>query len=225
MKTINKLPFNINIIRILLIAFLFLITMASKGQVPKDTITIKHKFYKTTFNKKLLYPVKVEFWITKKSSSCTNKFSRTDNFTPDPTIPQYTNLDKNYNNSGYDRGHNCDAEDNICDFQGMNESFYYSNMTPQSPLLNRGVWKTLEIYCRSLAASQDSIKVVCGSIGMLKIVNGLTIPKFCWKVIYIKKTKVKEFYLFLNNGIYISKDIKAYKVTQDYLQKLTGLKF
>ncbi len=51
------------------------------------------------------------------------------------------------------------AEDNRCDKQGMDESFYFSNMTPQVPQLNRGVWKSLETEVREAAAVADSVKV------------------------------------------------------------------
>jgi endonuclease G, mitochondrial len=58
-------------------------------------------------------------------------------------IPEFTNLDNDYKHSDYDRGHQLDANDCGCDSTAMAESFYYSNIAPQMPVLNRGVWKRL----------------------------------------------------------------------------------
>jgi endonuclease G, mitochondrial len=41
----------------------------------------------------------------------------------------------------------------------MVESFYYSNVAPQLPSLNRGIWKKLEEYTRQLAKEYDSVLV------------------------------------------------------------------
>ena len=52
-----------------------------------------------------------------------------------------------------------DAFDCGCDSVDMEESFYYSNVAPQSPALNRGIWKKLEEYTRKLANEYDSVLV------------------------------------------------------------------
>jgi endonuclease G len=52
-----------------------------------------------------------------------------------------------------------DAFNRGCDSADMAESFYYSNVAPQSPALNRGIWKKLEEYTRKLANEYDSVLV------------------------------------------------------------------
>jgi hypothetical protein len=99
---------------------------------------------------------------------CDTRIPRGTAFKPDPLALKETDLQSSYDGSGYDRGHNMNAEDNRCDKQGMDESFYFSNMTPQVPQLNRGVWKSLETEVRETAAVADSVKVWMGSVGEIK---------------------------------------------------------
>jgi endonuclease G, mitochondrial len=124
-----------------------------------DAITIHHKYYSTTFSKSKRFPVVVTYWLTRSLLDCNHRFKRENKFKPDPLIPEYTNLNKDYKKSGYDRGHQIDAYDCGCDSTAMVESFYYSNAAPQSPALNRGIWKRLEEFTRKLAKEYDSILV------------------------------------------------------------------
>lgn len=190
----------------------------------QDTITITHKAYKTTFSKSKQYPVKVEWWLTKKMIDCEVKINRLNDFSPDPKLPINTDLQFAYTNSGYDRGHVFPAADGGCDQTRMNESFYFSNMLPQTPQLNRGDWKMVEELTRLEAKQYDSIYVWAGGVGELKKIKTMSIPKQCWKVIYIKKTK--EYFAFLfNNDSTKPNGINDNKVDLKTIEKLTGFKF
>ena len=147
--------------------FPFLGAFISISQVKEencDTITINHKYYSATFSKSKHFPVVVKYWLTKAMFDCDKRFKRENKFKPDPLIPEFTNLDKDYKYSGYDRGHQMDAYDCGCDSTAMVESFYYSNVAPQLPALNRGIWKRLEEYTRSWQKKYDSVLVWCGSV-------------------------------------------------------------
>jgi endonuclease G, mitochondrial len=200
---------------------IFVLLLLAFVSLKADTISIKHKFYSTIFDTVKHYPVFVKWTITKKMLTCPERLERQDKFLPDPKLKRSTSLSKDYSGSGYDRGHNMNAYDNGCDSIGMKESFYYSNMTPQSPSLNRGDWKTLEEYTRRLVAEFDTIKVACGSIGNLKKVNSLVVPTKCWKVIYIRKLKKYEAFIFENNSSK-SNGINDNRTTCANITKLTG---
>jgi endonuclease G len=164
-----------------------------------DIITFPHKSYTAYYSKDKKYPVKVEWWLTKKVLTCSSKIPRTDKFLPDPLSKTETDLQASYTSSGFDRGHNYNAADGACDAVSMAESFYFSNMTAQYPALNRGDWKALEEYTRKLALEKDSVKVICGSSGVLKRIGKVAVPISCWKVIYIKSEKKAYAYLFTND--------------------------
>ena len=191
-----------------------------------DTVTIRHKFYATTFNTSLRFPIVVKYWLTKKMQDCGKKSKRTDKFTPDPQLPEFTDLKKDYYKSGYDEGHNMDAFDNSCDSIGMIESFYFSNMSPQTHRLNAGAWKRLEEYARAKAATFDSVLIWCGSVSLKskKHIGKVRVPDYCWKIVYTRKTGAVEAYSFKNNKV---KPIalSSYKVPLDSVEHLSGLKF
>jgi endonuclease G len=190
----------------------------------QDTVTIVHKSYKTTYSKSKHYPVKVEWWVTKAMLDCSTKAKRTDNFGPDPKLPNETNLQLYYQGSGYDRGHNFPAADGSCDIISMNESFYFSNMTAQYPALNRGDWKVLEIMVRDEALKHDSIHIWCGSIGEVKKIGNVSVPTQCWKVTYNKHKNEWDAFLFDNNTSKAD-GIKNNQVEVKLIEQLTGFKF
>jgi endonuclease G len=203
---------------------LLLFLLLSVNVFGQDTITIKHKAYSTTFSKSKRYPVKVEWWITKNNLVCDTKVKRGDKFIPDPKLTTETDLQSSYTGAGFDRGHNFPAADAACDQVANEESFYFSNMTAQYPALNRGDWKSLESFTRNLALKNDSTKVWCGSVGEDKKIGIVSVPKQCWKVIYIKKTNEWFAYLF-NNDISKADGIDNNKVKVSDIEKLTGFKF
>ena len=204
----------------LLLGLLLVVSLSANAQ----TVVLKHKTYTSTYDTVRNYPVLVEYWLTKAMLVCPTRIPRGNAFKPDPLLPKQTNLQSSYDGSGYDRGHNMNAEDNRCDKQGMDESFYFSNMTPQVPQLNRGVWKSLETEVREAAAVSDSIKVWMGSVGEIKKVGILSIPSQCWKVIYIKKSGQYFAWIF-PNAVPTDKNVKYYEVKVADVEKLSKFKF
>lgn len=191
----------------------------------QDTIRIKHTNYTTVYSKTLRYPILVEWWETKAKVECANKLPRKDKFSPDPLLPKYTNLGPDYVGAGFDRGHMCPAAINLCQTQLIqDECFYFSNMTAQYGSLNRGDWKSLETLTRQTAAIKDSVHVWCGSIGVLKKIGTTSVPKKCWKVVYVKATNTWSAYLF-NNDTSKPTGIADNEVKLEVIEKLTNLKF
>ena len=80
----------------------------------------------------------------------------------DVPLPRATNFD--YKDSGWSRGHLCPAGDNKWDPDAMYESFLLSNVCPQHPSLNSGVWNQIEIACRSWAERYGEIYIVSGPV-------------------------------------------------------------
>lgn len=207
------------------ILLLLLLYGYSAFSQPSDTVTVKHKYYSTTFSKSKHFPVVVKYWLTKKMLTCKTRVQRTNNFRPDPLLPNDTDLKSDYAHSGYDQGHNMDAYDNGCDPVGMSESFYYSNMSPQTPALNRGEWKSLEEYTRTKATKYDSVLVWCGSVAIgKKHIGKIAVPDYCWKMIFIKNQKTTEAFSFQNDTS-PSKPLQSYQVSVDSIRHLSGFRF
>ena len=165
----------------------------------QDVLVLKHTNYTSHFSKSKKYPVMVEWWETKAKVSCPNPLPRKDAFQPDPQAIVETDIKADYVGSGYDRGHNMNAEDNRCDKQGMDESFYFSNMTPQVPQLNRGVWKIWETTIRQ-ESQKWPLRIYCGGIYTNPInSHSIGIPSYCWKLVINLKTHLILHVLLFKN--------------------------
>jgi endonuclease G len=116
---------------------------------------------------------------------------RSDDFAPDPHIKTASARADDYRGSGFDRGHLAPAGDMRWSEKAMSESFYMSNMTPQTPALNRGVWLRLENAVRHFAEKYAAVLVVCGPVldgepeafDAIGFSTRITIPRFFYKVL------------------------------------------
>ncbi len=207
-------------IAIVLLSLLFVSSSQNKNEV-----VLKHTNYTSTFSISKKYPVVVEWWVTKAMISCPTPLKRKDNFKPDPLLPQHTDIAKDYVGSGYDRGHMMPAADNLCQTQQIqDESFYFSNMAAQTHRLNAGDWKSLETFTREESKIKDSIHVWAGNVGEIKKIGRVSVPKYCWKVIHIKKENKWVAYLFENNTSNPD-GFKNNEVTLKEITSLTGFTF
>lgn len=208
---------------LLVLISLGLIVMSFSSK-PKP-ITLIHEGYTSHYDTILNYPIEVEWWATKSRLDCPDtKIPRKDQFDSDPLLPAATDLATSYKGSGLDRGHMCPAADNQCSEKLQTECFYFSNMAPQYHSLNAGVWKTLETRTRELALKYDSVKVWCGSVGIERKIGKVAVPTRCWKVVFVKKTKSWEAYIFSNSKVQ-EKELGQLAVPLDSVKKLTGLQF
>ena len=208
-----------------LVLFITICAFFAIGGRAQDIVVLKHTNYTSHFSKSKKYPVMVEWWETKAKIGCATPLARKDNFRPDPKLPNETNIGQDYVNSGYDRGHLMPAKSNQCQTQAVqDECFYYSNMAAQTHRLNAGDWKSLETLTREWAVKQDSVKIWAGNVGEIKKIGSVSVPKQCWKVVYIKASNEWYAYLFENDQ---SKPdgINNNKVDLVDIEKLTGLKF
>ena len=191
----------------------------------QDILVLKHTNYTSHFSKSKKYPVIVEWWETKAKVSCPNPLPRKDAFQPDPQAVIETDIKVDYVGSGYDRGHMSPAASNQCQTADVQiQSFYMSNMSAQTHRLNAGDWKSLEVLTREWASKYDSVRIWAGNIGEIKRIGRVAVPKQCWKVIYIKKTKEWMAFLF-ENDLSNPDGINNNKVLVSDIIKLTGLKF
>ena len=153
-------------------------------------------------------------------------FDRTDRFIYDPK--HVSAIEQDYKGSGYDKGHLVPAND--CSFSeiAMKESFYLTNISPQDPSFNRGLWKKLESLITVWGRS-GHIYVVTGPVlGMNNCIekigdNNVCVPKEYYKVIYDpKEEKMIAFVLSNEKG---DKDLNFYVCSVRELENKTGIDF
>ena len=191
---------------------------------------VSYTGYTASYNKELKIPNWVAWVLT--PSRLDGDAKRTNRFLADPNIEDGGLADpSDYRHSGYDRGHMCQAGDNKwCDI-AMRESFYLSNICPQTKPLNSGDWNDLESKCRKWAQLHDTLFIVCGpviepnkayqAIGE----NKVAVPEVYYKVVLrMDGGNPKAIGFLFPNGRQ-SRTVKSYAVTVDEVETATGINF
>ncbi len=206
------------------------ITSLSNLEIPKlnsGERLITHTGFSLSYNESHEQANWVAYNLT--TDETVKLFDRTDNFEPDLKVKTGSASDRDYIGSGYDRGHLAPASDMGWSSTAMAESFYYSNISPQTPSFNRGIWKKLEKLVRTWAVENNSVYVITGpvlsdalpSIGP----NNVSVPKYFYKVILdYREPSIKAIgFILPNMG---SKEyLQNYAVSVDSVESLTGINF
>lgn len=188
---------------------------------------INHTYYTASYSEKDEQSEWVAYKVT--NSSFNDHVSRTNDFREDPFVKTGSAAPDDYYRSGYDRGHFAPAKTMSRNLTSMSESFYLTNISPQNPSFNRGIWKRLESKVRYWSAMNDSIYVVTGPIldhpiGQIGK-NKVTVPRAFYKTLLgFKNGKVKGIGFIMPNEK-SDKSIYSYAVSIDEIEKITGINF
>lgn len=189
---------------------------------------ITHKGYTVSYN----YDWKIPNWVAYELTDweVEGEVPRYDRFKPDPMVPQNaTAVTDDYKYSGYDRGHMAPAADMKWDEQAMKESFYLSNICPQNPNLNGGVWKDLEEQVRDLASQKGRIFVVCGPIVTDDTFtlgeNKVVVPQAFFKVLLQEEKGEVHTIGFVYENKSGRQPMSTYALTVDEVEILTNIDF
>lgn len=184
--------------------------------------------YFISYNEKTKSPAWVAERMTKESLDGKTT-SRTNNFRPDPSIPeQYRASLNDFRGSGYDRGHMAPAEDFRNSAEEMSDSFYLSNMIPQNSQLNRGTWAVLEKNMRYWAKKYGEILVTTGPIyyqgKTLGYAGSIPVPTHIFKAVYIPKINESIAFILPNQQVNTDQLPRAVSSIKN-LSLLTGINF
>lgn len=194
----------------------------------------KHTYFHYYYNENLVASYWVAYILTKEMVKNVNLPREDMQFVPDPLLKQsglkYA-LSSDYSRSGYDRGHLCPNGDFNFDLQAMTETFYLSNIVPQEPSMNRGIWAKLEDKVRDWAVANDSVYVIVGNIftNNPKRIgkNQVAVPKWMYKIVFdiSKKDGYKMIGFVMENTDYDHQAFYQYAVPVSKIEELTGIKF
>ena len=155
--------------------------------------------------------------------------SRTNNFRSDKSLASGSAALADYRGSGYDRGHMAPAGDMKWDQEAMSQSFLLSNMSPQTPSFNRGIWKKLEEQVRQWALDKDSLYVITGPV-LTRVEstigeNAVGVPAYYFKVIVDLSPPGHGMIAFLLPNERSGQDLYSYAISVDSLESITGYDF
>ncbi len=186
---------------------------------------VNHKYYTLSYNETHEQANWVHYKLNPNFLSGNTK--RHDRFRSDPLISTKSAHPYDYKGSGYDRGHLAPAGDMKYNTISMEESFFMSNIAPQSPTFNRGGWKKLESLVRDWGKNFEIYVTTAGVLGSNIIgkigKNKITIPSMFYKTVYSPDQEIMIGFLMPNTRI--SNDLKYYVVTIDKIESLTGIDF
>jgi endonuclease G len=188
-------------------------------------LTIKHTYYTLSYSSNDKQAEWVAYSLTPMLINGSQK--RASKFKADPLITDPVGP-SSYTKSGYDRGHLCPAADMKLSAVSMNESFYMSNMSPQAPSFNRGIWSKLEDKVRDWALQKNGVYVVTGpllnkSCGF--VARSITVPCAYYKIIFKQTSKGVEAIAFMLPNAGSSLPLKEFVISIDELEALTGIDF
>lgn len=155
---------------------------------------------------------------------------RKSNFSKDPALRESESCSNaDYLGGRCDRGHLAPAEDMSFSRTAMSESFFLSNISPQVPAFNRGIWKRVETQVRSWKSLTDTLHVITGGCireGLPKLKGRVSIPDKFYKIIVAKDPSgVLKAIAFLIPNKPSKEPLSKFLVTIDELELLTTVDF
>lgn len=153
---------------------------------------------------------------------------RPNTFRPDPDVHTESATPRDYTSSGYDKGHLCPAADMSFDAQAIDETFFMSNMSPQVPAFNMGIWRELEELTRDWARRFKRLYVVTGPVlsqqGLGQIgFSKVTVPAAYYKVL-LAPDQQRAIAFILPNQV-SEKLVTDFACSIDKVEERTGIDF
>lgn len=193
------------------------------------TQTVQHTAFTLAYSEEHEQAAWVTYVLSAKE--CTLEEERSSSFYVDPKVSTGSATNNDYKSSGFDRGHLAPAGDMGFSPVTMKESFYYSNMSPQVPGFNRGIWKKLETEVREWAELYGSCLVITGPILKDSVAfktigpNDVSVPNAYYKVIVNPNLSTPEAIAFILNNESSSSPLSSFVVTIDELERISGIDF
>ncbi|WP_071146111.1 DNA/RNA non-specific endonuclease [Bacteroides ihuae] len=192
----------------------------------REEQVIRHKGYIVSYNKSWKLPNWVSYELTR--TELTGKAKRNNRFMSDPFVYGSSASNKDYARSGFDKGHMAPAADMKWDEVAMKESFYFSNVCPQHPELNRRKWKDLESQIRDWARVDSVLIIICGPLvdKQSKTIgrNSITVPTGFFKIILSPFPTPRAIGFIFKNERSVA-NLRSYCITIDNIESISGLDF
>ena len=166
---------------------------ATDDSAQADNFLMRKTYYALSYNNDKGTPN----WVSWRLQNSDLGPAPREQFYPDPDLPRTFKhvVPRDYNDSGFDRGHMCPRGDRTSTPEASNATFAMTNIIPQAPHVNQKAWADFEDYCRNLAEHHHVLYIVSGPQGRGgegtggaadTIAHGkVTVPAKCWKVVVV----------------------------------------
>lgn len=199
-----------------------------------DNVGDSTRNYSMEYNYESNHTRWVAFTFYDKTSEVNTK--RSNAWKSDPLLPEYTNNALDYRGSGFDRGHLVASADRLYSIPANEQTFYYSNTSPQIHSFNAGIWAALERRVQdwgSLSAIRDTLYVVKGGTIKDNQIEGvigdseIVIPKYYFMALLAKKNTTYNSiaFWFKHKAHPQPYSLADYALSVKKLEELTGIDF
>lgn len=193
---------------------------------------IAHRAYALSYN----FKYRVSNWVYYRLSRENLKNScakRKDNFKADPVLvkaklPAVTEKDYQGSVSGFDRGHMAPSADFTWDADVNKETFFMTNMSPQTVSLNQRAWNNLEDRIRLWTCGHGELRIYTGPIlksGLNRLNSCVSVPEQFYKVILSFKDGKYKGIGFIYNQTDDGDPYRDRAVSIRQVEKISGLDF
>ena len=188
-------------------------------------VIVKHRYFTLSYSELHEQAEWVAYSLT--PNDLIKNVDRSDNFKEDPLVKTGSAALKDYKSSGFDRGHLIPSADRVFSEEANDETFYMSNMSPQEPSFNRGIWKTLEEQTRDYVTEKGALYIVTGPIlkGKMKEIgtNKVDVPLYYYKIL-LNETNYEALAFLLKNEK-SNYPLDSFLVSIDSLESFSGIDF
>ncbi|MCH2228776.1 MAG: DNA/RNA non-specific endonuclease [Crocinitomicaceae bacterium] len=193
----------------------------------EDEAVVHHSCFSLMYNDSLEQAEWVSYKLT--LDQVESGVNRTNDFREDTMILSGSATLRDYAKSGYDRGHLAPAGSMKNSKRSMSESFLLSNISPQIPAFNRGVWKRLEEKVRFWVERYDSLFVITGPIldDPIAVIgpNKVAVPSAFFKTIIAYKDDQVTGIAFLIPHSASSESLYSFATSIDQIEEIKGMDF
>ena len=195
----------------------------SSGQI------VHHQYYSLSYSEEHEQAEWVAYRLTKEELE-QPWLARMDDFKKDPSIRSGSASPEDYKHSGYDRGHLVPVADRSFNEAAMSETFYMSNISPQSRNFNGGIWRELEEQTRYWAKRNGELYVISGPILKLEEKsriggNDVSVPSAFFKVLLdLQEPQIKGIGFVIPNEVSYE-PLFDYALSIDDVEEISGLDF
>lgn len=206
--------------------------------LPKSFLLLDHGEFVVGYDTRTRNAAWVYQKLTRESVLPGRSHDRKRFFSMDPRIPFHLSAcNRDYLGTGFDRGHLCPCGD--LSEESIRSSFYLSNICPQHPQFNRGVWRRLERYIRSLVSEKQVVHVITLPLYLPeKTEDGrcyvnyqvlgksrVAVPTHFAKAIFLEKEEGVEIFCYLLPNKEVKKDcsLNEFLISLHLLEKLSGV--
>ncbi len=190
---------------------------------------VRHKYYALSYVEKFELAEWIAYELTAERLN-TDWVQRTNNFRPDPMVKTGSATPDDYRRTDFDRGHLAPAADMAFSTEAMSETFFLSNIAPQDPGFNKGVWRELEELTRDWARRFKHLYVVTGPVLSQPIKfwigeNQVAVAPAFYKVLLdLRQPELKAIAFIIPNETTTDR-IESFATSVDEVEALTGIDF